>query len=70
MKERNKTNRRKENKKYNILKKYIFFIYIYIKKIHMIAILYKKVLQLCKRKSHFYDKHVAYKTTYEIATKT
>ena len=36
----------------------------------MIAILYKKVLQLCKRKSHFYDKHVAYKTTYEIATKT
>ena len=32
MKERNKTNRRKENKKYNILKKYIFFLYIYIYK--------------------------------------
>ena len=52
MKERNKTNRRKENKKYNILKKYIF-LYIYKEDIHD-SKLYKKVLQLCKRKSHFF----------------
>ena len=51
MKERNKTNRRKENKKYNILKKYIFFIYI--KKTYMIVSYIKKFYN-CARENHIF----------------
>ena len=51
MKERNKTNRRKENKKYNILKKYIFFIYI--KEIYMIVSYIKKFYN-CARENHIF----------------